>query len=374
MFGRKRVSKEELKNFELPNTMKALCFVEPGVLEIRHKLVPTPGHAEALVKVTCTTICGSDVHLWKGRVPTTPGITLGHEVVGVVVAKGSTVTSVDVGDRVISGSCTPCGCCSTCQNGATSECGGENMGALKLGKKLDGTQAEYVIIPNADYNLAKIPPNLTDTQVLMCVDVMTSGFAGAEVASVKIGDSVAIFGLGPVGLSSVVACRLMGATKIFGVDSVPRRLQLAKQLGCDHVIDFKETDPVEDIIGLNNDVGVDVAIEAFGGQETFQNCIKVLRPGGKLGNLGIYSKEINIPLEAYGFGVGEKQILSTLCPGGKQRMRRLMNVVSSGRADLSCLITHKFHLDDIQKAYDLFSNQEDGVIKVAIFTGDKPTK
>eukprot|EP01124_Arcella_intermedia_P026573 TRINITY_DN5020_c0_g2_i1.p1 TRINITY_DN5020_c0_g2~~TRINITY_DN5020_c0_g2_i1.p1 ORF type:complete len:375 (+),score=91.43 TRINITY_DN5020_c0_g2_i1:96-1220(+) len=374
MFGRKKPLGRTLEKVEVPNTMKALCFVEPGVLQLRHKLVPTPGHAEALVKVTCTTICGSDVHFWKGAVPTTSGITLGHEVVGVVVAKGSTVTSVDIGDRVIAGSCTPCGCCLTCQNGASSECGGESMGALKLGKLIDGTQAEYVIIPNADYNLAKIPDKLTDTQVLMCVDVMTSGFSGAEVANVKIGDSVAIFGLGPVGLSAVVACRLLGATKIIGVDSIPKRLQLAKQLGCDHVINFTEDDPVEQILYFNNNEGVDAAIEAFGGQETFQNCIKVLRAGGRLGNLGIYSKEINIPLEAYGFGVGEKQILSSLCPGGKQRMQRLMNVVSSGRADLSCLITHQFHLDDIQKAYDLFSNQEDGVIKVAIFTGDKPTK
>jgi len=246
------------------------------------------------------------------------------------------------------------------------------MGGSKIGNVMDGSQAEYMLVPYAEYNLAKIPSNLSDVQVVMCPDVMSTGFSGAEVAGVKIGDSVAVFAQGPVGLSSTVACRLLGATKIIGVSSSPNRLEMAKKMGCDHTVNYKETDPVEEIMKLTDQCGVDVSIEACGLQNTFENCLKVLKPGGCLGNLGVYSKDLTIPLGAYGAGIGDKQIFCSLCPGGKNRMERLMSVLNSGRADLTCLVTHKFSLDDVLSAYETFSKQLGNCLKVAIFPGGIP--
>jgi len=328
-----------------------------------------PGPNDALMKVTCTTICGTDVHIWKGEYPVVSGLTLGHEPVGVAVALGSNVNAVKLGDRVISGAITPCGVCNSCQTGHGSQCGGKAIGGWRLGNTIDGTQAEYVLIPNANYNLAKIPSNLSDIQVLMCPDVMSTGFSGAEVAKVKIGDSVAIFAQGPIGLSSTVASRLLGATTIIGVDANQRRLEMAKQMGCDHTVNINDVDPVKEILKLTNEDGVDVSIEALGTQKTLENSMRVLKPGGSIGNLGVYSKDLTIPLDAYCAGLADKSIVASLCPGGRNRMERLMNVIKSQRADFSKLVTHKFTLDDIITAYDTFSKQSDNCLKVAIFPG-----
>jgi len=356
----------------LPKTMKALCYVEPGKIELRIKPVPTPGLNEALLKITCTTICGSDVHIWRGELPIPRGTTVGHEPVGIVVAMGANVRSVELGDRVVTGAISPCGLCNSCQSGSTSQCGGKPMGGWRIGNVMDGSQAEYMLVPDAEYNLAKIPAHLSDIQVVMCPDVMSTGFSGPELSGVKIGDTVAVFAQGPIGLSSTVASRLLGATKVIGVSSAPIRLETAKKMGCDHIVNYKECDPVEEIMKLTNQRGVDVAIEACGIQTTFENCLKVLRPGGHMGNLGFYSKDLTLPLGAYCAGVGDKQIFCSLCPGGKNRMERLMNVLSSGRADFTCLVTHKFSLDDILSAYDTFSKQRESCIKVAIFPGGIP--
>jgi threonine dehydrogenase-like Zn-dependent dehydrogenase len=177
-----------------------------------------------------------------------------------------------------------------------------------------------------------------------------------------------LFALGPIGLCAVAGAKLMGATTIIGVDTVPERLAVACHLGADHVVDFKAGDPVEQIMALTNDRGVDVAIEALGTQGTFESSLRVLRPGGTLSSLGVYSSDLTIPLGAFAAGLGDLKIVTTLCPGGKERMRRLLDVVSSGRADLKPLVTHRFKLDDIEAAYDLFANQRDGVLKVAITT------
>jgi len=158
----------------------------------------------------------------------------------------------------------------------------------------------------------------------------------------------------------------MGATTIIGVDTVRERLDVARALGADHVVDFKLGDPVEQILALTDGRGADVAIEALGTQGTFESSLRVLRPGGTLSSLGVYSSDLRIPLGAFSAGLGDLKIVSTLCPGGKERMRRLMNVVGSGRVDLQPLVTHRFRLDDIEAAYELFANQRDGVLKVAI--------
>lgn len=158
----------------------------------------------------------------------------------------------------------------------------------------------------------------------------------------------------------------MGATTIIGVDTVPERLAMARSLGVDHVVDFKAADPVEEIMRLTDGRGVDVAIEALGTQQTFESCLKVLRPGGTLSSLGVYSGDLTIPLGAFAAGLGDHKIVTTLCPGGKERMRRLMDVVASGRVDLRSMVTHRYPLERIEEAYELFANQRDGVLKVAI--------
>jgi threonine dehydrogenase-like Zn-dependent dehydrogenase len=215
-------------------------------------------------------------------------------------------------------------------------------------------------------NLAPIPDALTDEQVLMCPDIMSTGFGGAQSGGVQIGDVVAVFAQGPIGLCATAGARLMGATSVIAVDRLPERLEMARRMGADHLVDFSRVDPVEEILRLTGGRGVDVAIEALGTQPTFESCLKVLRPGGTLSSLGVYSKDLTIPLGAYAAGLGDLRIITTLCPGGKERMRRLMEVISARRVDLAGLVTHRYRLEEIEAAYDLFSHQRDGVLKVAI--------
>jgi alcohol dehydrogenase len=300
------------------------------------------------------------------------GLTVGHEPVGVIEKLGSAVTGYREGQRVIAGAITPsghsyaclCGCHS--QDGAGTKHGFKAIGGWKFGNTIDGCQAEYVLVPDAMANLSPIPDGLTDEQVLMCPDIMSTGFSGAERGGIRIGDTVVVFALGPIGLCAVAGAKLMGATTIIGVDTVAKRLETAKALGADHVVDFKATNPVEEVMRLTDGRGVDVAIEALGTQATFEAALRCVRPGGTLSSLGVYSSDLRIPLDAFAAGLGDTTIVTTLCPGGKERMRRLMEVVGSGRADLGALVTHRFKLDDIEKAYDLFSHQRDGVLKVAI--------
>ena len=200
----------------------------------------------------------------------------------------------------------------------------------------------------------------------MCPDIMSTGFGGAESGQIKIGDTVAVFAQGPIGLCATAGAKLKGATQIFVVDTVPARLEVAQRLGADTVIDYKSLDPVNEIMRITEGRGVDVAIEALGMQETFESCLRVLKPAGVLSSLGVYSGKLSMPLDAIAAGLGDHKIVTTLCPGGKERMRRLVNVVASGRVDLKPLVTHRFGLDEIEDAYDLFANQRDGVLKVAI--------
>src|SRR5690606_5695652 len=183
---------------------------------------------------------------------------------------------------------------------------------------------------------------------------------------IRVGDTVAVFAQGPIGLCATAGAKLMGATRIFAVDALPERLAMARDLGADVTINYQERDPVEVILEATNGRGVDVAVEALGTQTTFENCLRVLRPGGVLSSLGVYSGKLTLPLDAFAAGLGDHTLVTTLCPGGKARMRRLMNVLESGRADLRPLVTHRFTLDQIEEAYDLFANQRDGVLKVAI--------
>jgi len=352
--------------------MKAAVFVEPNRLELQDRPIPEIGPLDALIRITTTTICGTDVHILKGEFPVEHGRVIGHEPVGIIEKLGSEVQGYKVGMRVIAGAITPsahsnaclCGC--SAQDGFGTEHGFKVAGGFKIGNTIDGCQAEFVRIPDAMANLSIIPDHLTDEEVLMCPDIMSTGFSGVERGNTKMGDVVVVFALGPIGLSSVAGAKLLGATKIIGVDAINERLNIAKELGADHVINFKECDPVAEIMRITGGRGVDVAIEALGIQQTFESCLRVLRPGGVLSSLGVYSGDLTIPVNAFGAGLGDFIITSTLCPGGKERMRRLMSAISSNRVNLKKLVTHRFKLSEINEAYDVFANQRDGVMKVAI--------
>jgi threonine dehydrogenase-like Zn-dependent dehydrogenase len=346
--------------------MKAAVFVRPGKIILDEKPIPKAGPGEAVIRVTTTTICGTDVHILKGEYPVAPGRIVGHEPVGVIAELGSGVTGYSLGQRVIAGAITPCGQCHSCLDGHQSQCGGKAMGGWMFGNTIDGCQAEYVLVPNAMANLAPIPDGLTDEQVLMCPDIMSTGFGGAESGGIRIGDAVVVFAQGPIGLCATAGAKLKGATRIIAVDSVPERLAMARRLGADVTIDYTKEDPVQRVLELTEGRGVDVAIEALGTQATFESCLRSIRPGGTLSSLGVYSGKLTLPLDAFAAGLGDHHIVTTLCPGGKERMRRLMNVVASGRVTLEPLVTHRFRLDQIEQAYDLFANQRDGVLKVAI--------
>jgi alcohol dehydrogenase len=355
----------------VPRMMKAAVFVEKNRIVLDEKPIPEVGPLDALLRVTTTTICGTDIHIMRGEYPVEPGLTVGHEPVGVIEALGSAVKGYREGQRVIAGAITPHGYSYASLAGVHSQSdigahGWKPMGGWRLGNTIDGCQAEYVVVPDAMANLAPVPDELTDEQVLMCPDIMSTGFAGAEHGDVRIGDTVAVFAQGPIGLCATAGARLRGASHIIAVDTVPERMTMARRLGADAVVDFRGTDPVEEIMRLTAGRGVDVAIEALGTQKTFESCLRVLRPGGVLSSLGVYSSDLTIPLGAFAAGLGDLRIITSLCPGGKERMRRLMSVVASGYVDLRPLVTHRFKLDDIETAYELFGSQRDGVLKVAI--------
>ena len=350
-------------------SMRATVFHSAG--DIRVEEVPRP-HAragEAVIRVTTTTICGTDVHIVKGEYPVRPGLVIGHEPVGIIEELGPGVTGYETGQRVLVGAITPCGQCRACLSGHLSQCGHgegyEALGGWRFGNTIDGAQAEYLLVPSAQANLAPIPDGVSDEQVVLLADIASTGFGGAESGGVRIGDAVVVFALGPIGLCAVAGARLMGAALIIGIDSDPVRLAMAKRMGADIVLDFSQVDVVAEVKRLTGG-GADVTIEALGTQGTFENALRCLRPGGTLSSLGVYSGKLEMSYDAFAAGLGDHRIVTTLCPGGKERMRRLIATVESGRFDPLPLITHRFALADIVEAYDLFSNRRDGVLKVAV--------
>jgi alcohol dehydrogenase len=358
--------RETLRDRQVASTtMKALVFRGPGKIGIEKVAIPKPGPGEAVIRVTLTTICGTDLHILRGEYPVKPGLIIGHEPVGVIHELGVGVTGYQVGDRVLVGAITPCGQCAYCLGGHWAQCGGP-IGGWKFGNTLNGAQAEFLLVPNAQANLAKIPDDLRDEQVVLLADIASTGISAAESAEVKIGDTVAVFAQGPIGLCATAGAKLKGATLIIAVESDPVRTAMSKRIGADVVINHEKTDAVAEIRRLTGGEGVDVAIEALGTQPTFESALRVLRAGGTLSSLGVYSGKLAIPVEPFAAGLGDQKIITTLCPGGKERMRRLMELVRHGRLDLTPLLTHTFPLLRIVEAYDLFGARREGVIKVAI--------
>lgn len=352
--------------------MRAAIFVEPGRIVLDEKPIPDPGPLDAVLKTTTTTICGTDIHILKGEYPVAKGLTIGHEPVGVIARLGSAVQGFAEGQRVIAGAITPSGTSNAClcgvfsQDGAGTKHGWQALGGWRFGNTIDGCQADYVLVPDAMANLCPVPKELTDEQVLMCPDIMSTGLSGAESGGIRIGDTVAVFAQGPIGLCATAGAKLSGATTVIGVDGLAPRLEVSRRFGADVSVNIHDGDPVEQIMALTDGRGVDVAIEALGTQSTFEAALRVIRPGGTLSSLGVYSTDLRIPLGPFAAGLGDHKIVTTLCPGGKERMRRLMEVIRSGRVDLRTMVTHRFKLDEIEAAYDLFGHQRDGVLKVAI--------
>ncbi len=348
--------------------MKATVFHAPNHIRLEEVTRPHARAGEAVIRITLTTICGTDLHILRGEYAVKPGLVIGHEPVGVIEELGEGVTGYEIGDRVLVGAITPCGQRRACLSAQWSQCGHgegvEAIGGWRFGNTINGAQAEYLLVPNAQANLAKIPDELTDEQVVLLADIASTGFSGAESGNVRIGDTVVVFAQGPIGLCSTAGAKLMGASFIVAVESDPVRIEMAKRMGADVVLDPK-SDVVAEVKRLTNG-GADVAIEALGLQETFENCLRCLRPGGTLSSLGVYSGKLQMPYDAFAAGLGDHKIVTTLCPGGKERMRRLMSIVQSGRFDPTPLLTHSFSLDQIVEAYDLFGSRRDGVLKVAI--------
>jgi len=351
------------------STMRAAVFHGPGEISVERVPRPRPGAGEALIRVTLTTICGTDVHILKGEYPVQPGLTIGHEPVGIIEELGPGVVGYQVGERVLVGAITPCGQCHACLSGKLSQCGHgsgyQAIGGWRFGNTINGAQAEYLLVPSAQANLAKIPDTLTDEQVVLLADIASTGFAGAESGKVRIGDSVVVFAQGPIGLCATAGARLMGAALVIGVDGDATRREMSRRMGADVVLDPSTVDVPAEVMRLTKG-GADVAIEALGLQETFESALRSIRPGGTLSSLGVYSGKLQMPYDAFAAGLGDHTIVTSLCPGGKERMERLMKIVASGRFDPLPLITHRFSLDEIGEAYRVFSNRLDGVLKVAI--------
>ncbi len=353
----------------MKKTMKVAAFVGVGQIALDEKPIPIAQAGDVVMRVTLTTICGTDLHILRGEYPIEPGLTVGHEAVGVIAEIGAGVRGYSVGQRVLVGAITPCGQCAACLSSNGAQCGDgagyQLTGGWRFGHTIDGAQAEYLRVPNAQANLALIPDSVSDTQALMLADVASTGFAGAESGGVRLGDAVVVLGQGPIGLCAVVGARLMGAALIIGVDPESYRRELSRRMGANVTLNPQSQDVVAEVKRLTGG-GADVAIEALGSQATFEQGLRCLRPAGTLSSLGVYATKLQLPNDAFSAGIGGQRIVTSLCPGGKERMRRLLALVEHGRLDLQPLVTHTMALDQVVDAYRLFGERREGVLKIAL--------
>ncbi len=351
----------------MAGTMKAFVMKRIGEVGVVEKPIPEPGPNDAVVRTTAALVCTSDTHTVAGAIGERTNLTLGHEAVGVIHTLGSAVTGLRVGQRVVVGAITPDYTCGNCQRGYPSQCT-QMLGGWKFANVKDGSMAEYFHVNNAAANLAPIPDSLTDEQAVYCADMLSTGFVGAEHAGIPIGGTVAVFAQGPVGLMATVGARLLGAGLVIAVENIERRKELARRYGADVVVDFTKEDAVKAILRLTGGAGVDSAIEALGSQATFEACVRVTRPGGTISNIGYHGQGdyIGIPRLAWGVGMSDKTIRTALCPGGSERMRRLMRLIETGRVDPTPLTTHRFPFREVQKAFRMMQTKEDGIIKPLI--------
>lgn len=347
--------------------MKAFVMKSIGQVGFMEKPMPEVGPNDAIVKTKRALICTSDSHTVRGAIGPRKNITLGHEADGVVFKVGSHVKLFKPGDRVAVGAITPDWGALASQACHSSQSGGP-LGGWKFSNTKDGVFAEYFHVNEADANMAAIPDSVRDEEAVYVSDMMSTGFAAAEAADIPIGGSVAVFAQGPVGLMATAGAKFRGAGTIIAVDSVPKRLELSKVYGADFAVDPSEMDSVEKIINLAGDGGVDGAIEALGAESTFENAIKVTKPGGTISNVGYHGvgECVCIPRLDWGVGMAEKTIKSSLCPGGRLRLTRLLRLLERKKIDPTLMTTHTFSFDEIDKAFEIMDKKLDGVIKPLI--------
>jgi threonine dehydrogenase-like Zn-dependent dehydrogenase len=322
--------------------------------------------------MSLASICATDLKILDGRLPVSAGMVLGHELVGEIAELGEGVEGYEIGQRVFVPGDTPCGQCYDClanPNGRGCHANG-TIAAFHFAVLRNGVHAEYVTVPYAQANLTPIPDAVTDEQAVVMACGGSTGFAGVESSELRMGDTIAIVGQGPVGLAATVAARLRGAGYVITIDVVPWRLEMSTRMGADAALDATQVNVVEEVRRLTGGWMADVAIEAVGMPDTFLTALRLTRPAGVLSSIGNYGMQgtLTLPLDAGAFmgGIGEKRILTTTAPGGKDRGRRLMRMLAHGKFDLSPLITHRFRLEEIGAAYELFRDRREQVFKVGI--------
>jgi alcohol dehydrogenase len=336
--------------------MNGLVYHGPGKKEWEE--VPKPTLLEdgdAIVRVDAVTICGTDLHILKGDVPAvTDGRILGHEAVGTIEEVGPGVKTLKRGDRVLISCITSCGTCRFCREGRYGLCSGG--GGWILGHKIDGTQAEYVRVPFADSSTYLIPSGVSDETVLMLADIAPTGYeVGVLNGGVQPGDVVAVVGAGPIGLSAMLTSQLYSPSHIVAIDVADARLEAAKTFGATATINNSREDPVALVKGLTGGLGADVAIEAVGMPETFELCAELIRPGGRVANIGVHGKPATLHLE----DLWIKGVTITMGLVDTYSTTTLLKLVASGQLKVDELITHHFSLDEFTKAYDIFSRAAD---------------
>jgi threonine dehydrogenase-like Zn-dependent dehydrogenase len=340
---------------------------ELGEVGFAEKDTPDVGPNDARIRPTKGLVCTSDIHTVHGAIGERENLTLGHEVVGVVDAVGTGVEDFEPGDRVVVGAITPDWGSAAAQDGHSSQ-SNQALGGWKFANVKDGVFAEYVHVNEADANLAHIPESVTDEEAAYVTDMMSTGFMGAENADIPVGGSVAVFAQGPVGLMATKGAALQGAGRIIAIETEPNRQELARKYGADEIIDFAEGDPVEQIMHLTDDEGVDAAIEALGQSKTFEQCVEVTKPGGTISNIGYHGEGeyVNIPRDAWGVGMADKTINTGLCPGGRLRLGRLLRLLETERVDPTLMTTHSFPFEETDEAFHLMETKEDDIIKPLI--------
>ncbi|HEY9408574.1 MAG TPA: alcohol dehydrogenase catalytic domain-containing protein [Jiangellaceae bacterium] len=344
--------------------MKALVYHGPGRRSWED--VPDPALKEpddAIVRVDAVTICGTDLHILKGDVATVDaGRVLGHEAVGTVEEVGSGVRTIAVGDRVLISCITACGRCRYCREGRYGQCLGG--GGWILGHRVDGTQAERVRTPFADTSLYRLPEHVGDEAALMLADILPTSYeVGVLAGQVSPGDTVVVVGVGPVGLAAVMTARLFSPSHIVVIDPAATRRDAAGRLGADVLLDPAD-DVVDRVRTLTDGLGADVAIEAVGVPETFESCVELVRPGGRVANVGVHGAPATLHLETAWI----RDLTITTGLVDTYSTTSLLRMLAAGQLDVSSLVTHRFGLDEIQDAYDVFSRAgQTGALKVAMF-------
>ena len=346
------------------STMKGLVYHGPGSLAWEERPRPTiETPTDAVVRITHTTICGTDLHILAGDVPEVPpGTILGHEGVGVIDEVGSAVSSFAVGDHVLISCITSCGKCKACRKGMYSHC--ERGGGWMLGHLIDGTQAEYVRTPFADTSLYAVPPGADEDALVMLSDILPTGFeCGVLKGQVKPGDSVAIVGAGPVGLAVLLTAQFYSPREIIMIDVDDNRLRVAEKLGATKTVDSSDGKAVQAVLALTGGHGVDVAIEAVGIPATFEMCEDMVCAGGFIANVGVHGRPVELKLErlwAHNVTITTRLVDTVTIP-------LLLDSVAAGKLRPRELITHEYALGDIMKAYDAFGNAaEEKALKVIL--------